>query len=142
MKALSSMENTGRVSWIVWQCVTDTAFAPITPSTQPTTFASLWPDVTRCSTVMILFGVKVWCGNVDPSAYFKSLMVVGGASNGINDVEVIDLSGSMRSCAKPADYPFDYYSTGIYFDGYPTVCGGCCSYTNLCYKYEYKVTYV
>ena len=78
-----------------------------------------------------------------PAPNYTALMVVGGSDISA-DVEVIDLSGSKRTCAKPRNYPsnINQGSTGIFFDNYPTVCGG----TNvgsplgdLCYKYDYKV---
>ena len=82
------------------------------------------------------------CGNLNPATYYTALMVVGGLpSSAYYDIEVIDLSGSMRTCTKPVDYPseIEYGSTGVYFDGFPTVCGGYSSYTNKCYKYNYQV---
>ena len=82
------------------------------------------------------------CGNLNPASYYTALMVVGGIpSTAYYDIEVIDLSGSIRTCIKPIDYPseIEYASTGVYFDGFPTVCGGTSPHTNECYKYNYQV---
>ena len=68
-------------------------------------------------------------------------MVVGGRDDPAHfDVEVIDLSGNMRSCAKPADSPQPGYGgmTGAYFKGFPTVCGGY-SHVADCNQYDYRV---
>ena len=57
------------------------------------------------------------------------------------DVEVINLSGDGKTCAKPSNYPFDYGQTGIFFDGYPMVCGGKgnSDWKTDCYKYNVQV---
>ena len=75
------------------------------------------------------------------------MVVSGNPSSAWNDVEVIDLSGQMRTCNKLADFPAERGFTGTFFDGSPIVCGGSdgqenvdCS--NLCYRYDRKVTYL
>ena len=55
----------------------------------------------------------------------------------MRDVEVINLSGGGQTCEKPSDYPhFFSGSTGVYYEGYPTVCGG---KNPNCYKYTVQV---
>lgn len=57
------------------------------------------------------------------------------------DVEVLNLSGDGKTCSKPANAPLRYGSTGVYFDGYPTICGGFGSVYD-CFKYNVQVTFV
>ena len=64
-------------------------------------------------------------------------MVVGGMGAN-HDVEIIDLSGSQKTCRKPADYPIHWGSNGIFFNGFASVCGGGAP-TNKCYKYDSEV---
>ena len=66
------------------------------------------------------------------------MMVVGGHSAAHN-VEIIDLNDEEGNCEDAADYPVRARSTGIYFDGYPLVCGGSDNATNNCYKYHFQV---
>ena len=82
-------------------------------------------------------------------------MVFGGYNDHTNpvhmvhqDVEVINLSGDGKTCTKPPDYDMFRGTTGAYFNGYATMCGGCsldgttCMGTNPytrtldCFKYE------
>ena len=44
-------------------------------------------------------------------------MVVGGYGAAKNDVEIIDLGGSQKTCRKPADYPINKALSGIFFNG-------------------------
>ena len=68
-------------------------------------------------------------------------MIVGGyPSPAYNDVELIDLSGQKRTCAKPNDVPSIFYgSVGTYIDAIQTakVCGGYvqAGVTDNCYNY-------
>ena len=70
-------------------------------------------------------------------------MVIGGRDNAANfDVEVIDLSGNMMTCTKPANTPesASLGMTGTYFKGYPTVCGGFASNVTACNQYDFQVS--
>ena len=70
-------------------------------------------------------------------------MVVGGRNGSANfDVEIIDLSGNMRSCAKPPNSPSPATQgmAGAYFKGYPTVCGGYPSFVDDCNQFDYQVS--
>lgn len=71
------------------------------------------------------------------------MMVVGG--NGANyDVEVIDLSGQLRTCDKPPKTPSDVAlgSTGAFYDGSVIICGGYYAGINSdkCYRYDHVVS--
>ena len=48
------------------------------------------------------------------------------------------MSGEQKICRKPIDFPLERGSTGIFFDGYATVCGGLPG-TNNCFKFKDKV---
>ena len=65
---------------------------------------------------------------------FTNLMIVGGQGSG-GDVEIIDLSGDRKNCNKPSDHNYEWGATGLYFDGFATVCGGY-SGTSNCYRYD------
>ena len=74
-----------------------------------------------------------------PQERFNKVMLVGGGGEARRDVEVIDLSGRSQKCVKPNDFIEGSDSTGAYFDGYPTVCGGGQPITAQCYKYNFLV---
>ena len=69
-------------------------------------------------------------------------MVVGGYPS-YYDVEVINLSGDGKTCLKLANHPMKSGSVGMFFDGYPLVCGGSGatydSHFKECYKYNAQV---
>ena len=72
-------------------------------------------------------------------------MVVGGYNNPArNDVELVDLSGRLRQCSKPVNYPYDVDdgSIGTFFDGRPLVCGGFDRdtqvYSDSCHRYDFQ----
>ena len=67
-------------------------------------------------------------------------MVVGG-EGAEKDVEIVDLSGENRRCRKPKNYNIDSGSTGIFFNGHASVCGGNSPRRNVCYKYDAEVSH-
>ena len=79
------------------------------------------------------------------AGWFTKLMVVGGWPMSVfADVEVINLSGDGKTCAKPPNAPINMGGTGAYYDGYPIVCVG---FDNgfapqtTCNKYSVQVRY-
>ena len=73
-----------------------------------------------------------------PEFVYSKLMVVGGYGAEY-DVEVIDLGDENQNCRKPANYPIEHASTGFFFDGQATVCGGGYPVTDSCYSFDFQV---
>lgn len=67
---------------------------------------------------------------------YNKLMVVGGIGAD-HEVEIIDLRGENKRCRSAAPSPTSHGSTGVYFDGYPTICGG--QDSNACFQYNREV---
>ena len=79
---------------------------------------------------------------------YNVLMLIGGGE-AVNDVELVDLSGQLRTCDKPSNVPvnMDWGQEGAFFDGQAIVCGGFDGgHVNLeqssCFKYVHQVIYI
>ena len=73
------------------------------------------------------------------------MVVSGWSTETAHDVEVINLSGDGKTCAKPQDIPSSFGSSGMYFKGYPMVCGGVdvvTGWDSECYQYHVEVILV
>lgn len=74
------------------------------------------------------------------TAEYTKLMVMGGLSASY-DTEVINLSDDGKTCDKPFNSPVKESGVGIYFDGFPLICGGIVgsALSSACYRYNAQV---